>query len=141
MDFFTSGVMIRLRGAGVEGNPVVRAMFENPNVTTIGAAIEQQYAWLGLMIFGLLSLQLIKHKQRIHSRRLKELAQTVCTVGVVLVWPFAVLRLYSGAIGNLLQIVALYGMTAQVMVVVVASAAIVVAVVLEASTGRYFSRR
>jgi hypothetical protein len=81
-------------------------MFENPNVTTIGAAIEQRYVWLGLMIFGLLSLRLLKQEQRIHNRRLRELAQTLGTVGVVLAWPFAVLRLYSGAVGNLLQIAA-----------------------------------
>jgi hypothetical protein len=141
MDFFTSGVMIRLRGAEAEGNLIVRAMFENPNVTTIGTAIEQQYVWLGLMIFGLLCLQLLKQEKRIHNTRLRELVQILCTVGAVLVWFFAVLRLYSGAVGNLVQIVGVYGITAQVMVVVVASAAIVVAVVLEASTGRYFFRR
>jgi hypothetical protein len=44
--------MIRLRGAEAERNPIVRAMFENPKVTTIGAAIEQQYIWLGLMALG-----------------------------------------------------------------------------------------
>jgi drug/metabolite transporter (DMT)-like permease len=127
MDFFTSGVMIRLGGAEAEGNLVVRAMFENPTVTTIGAAIEQQYVWLGLVIFGLLCLQLLKREQRIHNRRLKELAQALCTVGVVLVWPFAVLRLYSGVVGNLLQIVAIYGMGAQVMVLVFGAAVTLVA--------------
>jgi hypothetical protein len=123
--------MIRLRGAEAEGNLIVRAMFENPNVTTIGAAIEQQYVWLGLIIFGLLCLRLLKQEQRIHSRRLRELVQTLCTVAVFLVWLFAVLRLFSGAVGNLLQIAAAYGMGAQVMVVAFGSAAIFVAVALD----------
>jgi glucan phosphoethanolaminetransferase (alkaline phosphatase superfamily) len=131
MDFFTSGVMIKIRGAEVEGNLIVRTMFENPNVTTIGAAIEQQYVWLGLIIFGLLCLQLLKQGKRINNRRLRELVQILCTVGVVLVWFFAVLRLYSGAVGNLVQIVAPYGMGAQAIVVMFGSAAIFVAVAVD----------
>jgi hypothetical protein len=128
MDFFTSGVMIKLRGAEAEGNLIVRAMFENPNATTIGRVIEQQYIWLGLVVLGLLCLQLLKQERRIHNRRLSELVQTLCTGGVVLVWLFAVLRLYSGAIGNLLQIVVVYGMGAQLMVVVFGAAVTLVAV-------------
>ena len=120
--------MIKLRGAEAEGNLIVRAMFENPNATTIGRVIEQQYIWLGLMIFGLLCLQLIKQEQRIHNRRLRELVRTLCTVGVVIVWLFAVLRLYSGAIGNLLQIVVVYGMAAQLIVVVFGAAVTLLAV-------------
>jgi drug/metabolite transporter (DMT)-like permease len=127
MDFFTSGVMIRLTGAEAEGNSIVRAMFENPNLTTISAAIEQQCVWLGLMIFGLLCLQLLRQEQQLRNRRLRQLVQILCIVEVVVVWSFAVLRLHSGAIGNLLQIVAVHGMVAQVMVVLFGSAAILVA--------------
>jgi hypothetical protein len=128
MDFFTSGVMIRLRGAEAEGNLIVRAMFENPSVTTIGAAIEQQYVWLGLMIFGLACLQLLKQEQRIHNGRPRKSPETLCIVGVVLVWPLAVLRLYYGAVGNLLQTVGVYGLLAQVMVAIFGSGVIFVAV-------------
>lgn len=110
--------MIRLRGSGTEGNLIVRAMFENPSVTTIGAAIEQQYIWLGLIAFSLICLQLCKWERRIRKRRLREAVRALFSGAVVLVWLFAVPRLYSGAVGNLLQIVSVYGMGAQVMLVV-----------------------